>query len=104
MKMTSPAELRNRKMIRITRTGPESRSQLFSQAPQLRRVCNCLGRSRNERRARMAKKSNRWSTGSPGSTRGGPEMNRKTGNGPEVRGTTGGGPEVDQKWTGRKIE
>ncbi|KAJ6618297.1 hypothetical protein B0H10DRAFT_2030199 [Mycena sp. CBHHK59/15] len=58
MKMTSPAELRNRKMIQITGTGPESRSRLFSQAPQLRRP--------NERRARMAKKSNRRSTGSLG--------------------------------------
>ncbi|KAJ6603737.1 hypothetical protein B0H10DRAFT_2195774 [Mycena sp. CBHHK59/15] len=79
MKMTSLAELRNRKLIRITRTGPESRSRLFSQAPQLRRVCDCLGRSRNERRARMVKKSNRQSTGSPGVNQ------RWTGNGPEGR-------------------
>ncbi|KAJ6559287.1 hypothetical protein B0H10DRAFT_1987020 [Mycena sp. CBHHK59/15] len=70
MKMTSLAELRNRKMIRITGTGPESRS---------RRVCDCLGRSRNERRARMAKKSNRRSTGSPGVNQ------RWTGDEPEVR-------------------
>ncbi|KAJ6565716.1 hypothetical protein B0H10DRAFT_1965545 [Mycena sp. CBHHK59/15] len=77
MKMTSPAELRNRKMMRITGTGLESRSRLFSQAPQLRRVCNCLGRSRNERRARMAKTSNRRLTGSPG---------------------------VNQRWTGDELE
>ncbi|KAJ6607492.1 hypothetical protein B0H10DRAFT_2071483 [Mycena sp. CBHHK59/15] len=68
MKMTSPAELRNRKMIRITGTGPE-----------LRRVCDCLGRSRNERRARMAKKSNRRSTGSLGVNQ------RWTGDEPEDR-------------------
>ncbi|KAJ6603099.1 hypothetical protein B0H10DRAFT_2195854 [Mycena sp. CBHHK59/15] len=36
-----------------------------------------------------------------GSTRGGPEMNRKTGNGPEG---SEGQPEVDRKWTRRKIE
>ncbi|KAJ6614654.1 hypothetical protein B0H10DRAFT_1950478 [Mycena sp. CBHHK59/15] len=77
--MTSPVELRNRKLIRITGTGPGSKSRLFSQAPQLRRVYDCLGRSRNERRARMAKKSNRRSTRSPGVNQ------RWTGDEPEDR-------------------
>ncbi|KAJ6584293.1 hypothetical protein B0H10DRAFT_2198095 [Mycena sp. CBHHK59/15] len=100
MKMTSPAELQNRKMIRITGTGPESRSRLFSQAPQLRRVCDCLGRSQMREGPEWRRRATGGRLEVRGSTRGGPEMNRKTGNGPEVRGTT----EVDQKWTGRKIE
>ncbi|KAJ6621867.1 hypothetical protein B0H10DRAFT_2187856 [Mycena sp. CBHHK59/15] len=82
-----------------TAISAEDRSQEvgFSRNTTAQKGVRLSGEEPNERRARMAKKSNRGRPEVRGSTRGGPEMNRKTGNGPEVRGTTGGGPEVDRK-------
>ncbi|KAJ6615977.1 hypothetical protein B0H10DRAFT_1949456 [Mycena sp. CBHHK59/15] len=110
MKMTSLAELpepeidpelRNRKLIRITGTGPESRSRLSRKHHSSEGCATVWGGAEMRegpewRRREIGGRPEVW-----GSTRGGPEMNRKTGNGPEG---SEGQPEVDRKWTRRKIE
>ncbi|KAJ6622086.1 hypothetical protein B0H10DRAFT_2187725 [Mycena sp. CBHHK59/15] len=99
MKMTSPAELRNRKLIRnrrlirITGTGPESRSRLSRKHHSSEGCATVWGGAEMREGPEWRRREIGGRPEIRGSTRGGPEMNRKTGNGPEMNRKYGNGPE-----------